>query len=77
MGVSAGPGLGEMTLRSRHRRIAVPGAAPFHVGIPDYRFSWSGDVKRIAAAPYVVGGADWLALVERLGLRPALKIGPG
>lgn len=57
--------------------IAVPGAAPFHVGIPDLRFSWSGDVKRVAAAPYVVGGADWLALVERLGLRPALKIGPG
>jgi hypothetical protein len=59
--------------------ITVPGSRrALTVGVPDMRFTWTGnDVRGVGAAEYVVGGADWLALVDRLGLRPRLVIGQG
>jgi hypothetical protein len=57
--------------------VTVPGAPPLTIGIPDLRYSWAGEPRDHGAASYVVGGADWLALVERLGARPFLNVGPG
>lgn len=57
--------------------LTVPGSKPLTVGIPDYRFSWRGKVNDLGSPAYVVGGADWLALVERLGVRQELVVGPG
>ena len=57
--------------------LLVPGAKVITLGIPDFRYSWLGDVRKEGAAEYVVGGADWLTLVERFGVRPRLKVGEG
>jgi hypothetical protein len=58
--------------------LLVPGRArPLTIGIPDMRYTWRGDTRDLGAADYVVGGADWLALVDRLGVRPRLNVGPG
>ena len=57
--------------------LLVPGTKPLTLGIPDFRYSWLGDVRKEGAAEYVVGGADWLTLVERFGVRHLLKVGAG
>jgi hypothetical protein len=49
--------------------LLVPGTKAMTVGIPDFRFSWPGDVRDCGSPDYVVGGADWRTLVDRL--RPA------
>jgi hypothetical protein len=58
---------GRMSFTMRAMILNVPGTEPIHVGTPDTRFSWSGPVRSVAWAPYVVGGPDWLALAERFG----------
>ena len=58
--------------------VQVPGMPrAISIGIPDLRFSWAGPSHDYGAAAYVVGGPDWFTLVDRLGARPYLKIGPG
>ncbi len=55
--------------------LVFPGPVAFTVGIPDYRFAWLGEAHEQAPAPHVVGGPDWLALVERMGLTARLTVG--
>jgi hypothetical protein len=57
--------------------LVVPGAKAITVGIAEFHFSWLGEAPDYGAADYVVGGADWLTLVDRLGLRHLLKVGEG
>ncbi|MFZ1163714.1 hypothetical protein, partial [Mycobacterium sp.] len=55
--------------------VQFPGRPAMSIGIPDLRFSWRGTVPSHAPAHYVVGGADWLALVERFDLNSSLNSG--
>ncbi|MEI8255473.1 MAG: hypothetical protein WCJ30_07335 [Deltaproteobacteria bacterium] len=57
--------------------VQIPGIPVLTPGIPDYRFSWLGEAREHSSADYVVGGADWFTLVERLGVRHLLKVGAG
>jgi hypothetical protein len=55
--------------------VVIPGSKPISLGIHDFRFSWCGKVPHQSAPTYVVGGADWLSLVDSFGLRQFLKVG--
>jgi hypothetical protein len=55
--------------------LQLPQGQPITLGIPDFRFSWAGDAAEVGAGPYIVGGADWLPLVEWVGLAPRLVVG--
>ena len=59
--------------------VRVPGLLPLTIGVggagPDvgsstYRFSWRGSVQRENSPAYFVSLAEWLALVEQIGLGP-------
>jgi hypothetical protein len=60
--------------------VSLPGMEPLTIGGRDtvsgvnHRFSWRGDVPAQKERPaYAVSGADWLTLVEKLGLAPYLE----
>jgi hypothetical protein len=59
--------------------VCVPGVQPLTIGCLDlvgsrFRFSWRGAVPSPNdRAAYVVSGADWLTLVEKLGLASQLE----
>ncbi len=66
--------------RSAAMSVCVPGVPPLTVGCRGFtgmftrRFSWSRDVPVVNAPPeYEVSIADWLVLVEKLGLAPLLE----
>lgn len=54
--------------------VRVPGLQPLSIGCRDFeglrrRFSWSSSVPSTVDPPaYAVSAADWLTLVEKLGL---------
>jgi hypothetical protein len=53
--------------------MSVPGVPPLIFGCP-HRFSWSGSVLIVNVPPaYILSAADWLTLVEVLGLAANLK----
>jgi hypothetical protein len=56
--------------------VQLAGSRPIHIGVPDPRFAWRGDVGEHEAAEFFVGNGDWLALVDRLGLTPHLHVDP-
>lgn len=61
--------------------VGVPGMQPLSIGCRDTvggldrRFSWPGDVRQRVNEPpdFAVSGADWLTLVEKLGLARYLQ----
>jgi hypothetical protein len=60
--------------------VSVPRLQPLTIGCRDSlgglerRFSWRGKAPRVNEPPeYAVSGADWLTLVEKLGLAPYLE----
>ena len=59
--------------------MSVPGVPPLTVGCPHLessgrRFSWSGSVLIVNEPPaYILSAADWLTLVEVLGLATDLN----
>lgn len=69
--------------------LCVPNAQPLTIGCPDsagppqatwsgktkltYRFSWRGEAPNEDEPAYVVSDADWLTLVEKLGLAANLE----
>ncbi|MGV0811916.1 hypothetical protein ABQF34_08115 [Mycolicibacterium boenickei] len=62
--------------------VSIPGVQPLTIGTRDsvsgldFRFSWPDDVPiSRERADYVASGADWLTLVEALGLRCVEKRG--
>jgi hypothetical protein len=57
--------------------LEVPELEAVTVGIPDLRFSWPHDAREVPAATRIVGGADWLTLVDWLGLTPRLVVAKG
>jgi hypothetical protein len=60
--------------------VCIPGMQPLSIGCRDTvggldrRFSWPDDVRQRVNEPpdFAVSGADWLTLVEKLGLAPYL-----
>jgi hypothetical protein len=54
--------------------LSAPGLQPLAIGCRDSdgfgaRFSWRGEVSAATGpSAYVISGADWLMLVEKLGL---------
>ena len=66
---------GRMTFTMCVLVLDVPGIHSLTIGIPDLRFSWCVPVDKRGAPAYVVGGADWLTLVERFGAKQALNTG--
>jgi len=68
--------------------VSIPDAQPLSIGCADwteppqrtrsgrtklaYRFSWRGEVHTAPEPTYVVSDADWLTLVEKLGLTSCL-----
>jgi hypothetical protein len=59
--------------------MSVPGLPPLtfgcrHIQSSGRRFSWSGSVLIVNQPPaYIISAADWLTLVEVLGLAANLK----
>jgi hypothetical protein len=54
--------------------MSVPGVPPLtfgcrHIELSGWQFSWSGTVRIVKDPPtYILSAADWLTLVEKLGL---------
>jgi hypothetical protein len=59
--------------------LCVPGIQPLTIGCRNFsglqrRFSWSGNVRVVSDPPdYEIAPADWLTLVEKLGLTSYLE----
>jgi hypothetical protein len=75
----AGDAAGEYFSTTPAMSVCVPGMQPMTVGCRNFaglkrRFSWAGNVHICNEPPaYEVSAADWLTLVEKLGLASHLE----
>jgi hypothetical protein len=67
------PGMGPLSITCLDKADLAP--LSYGVTPMDPRFSWPGNVRQRVNEPadYMVGGADWLTLVEKFGLAPYLE----
>ena len=75
----ASDAVGEYFSTSPAMSVCVPGMQPLTVGCRNFtglsrRFSWGGNVRVVNDPPqYEISAADWLTLVEKLGLAAYLE----
>jgi hypothetical protein len=75
----AGDAAGQYFSTTPAMSLCVPGMQPLTIGCRNFeglkrRFSWSGNVRVVSDPPlYEIAPADWLTLVEKLGLTSYLE----
>jgi hypothetical protein len=52
--------------------LAAPGFAEVTIGVREFAVGWPGPVPSTGSPRFVIGGADWAALLERLRLGAAI-----
>jgi hypothetical protein len=53
--------------------VLIPGAERLVIGTRGWTYGWTDPGVVRLPASFLLGGGEWFALVERLGLRPRLR----